>query len=438
MLREPTDREVSRFFYYSQRIRRIVYSPHGMHNDCQDLMILHKIWNFHMGNTMLVFPNLQRLEFPQARYAAEYLDIFLATPSISLSLTSHFLDATQSKNLYRVLEARSPGMQELDFGDFGEIEIIKTSDILSSLICRMPDLRGLSCGSELISAEAIQHLATLPYLRKLRVPCSSDDLLQLVGLDSKDTKYFPELQVIELYEEKFTSKLSCFIQKILPLQLQTIDINYNEFMSAGALHAFFCALEEGNNHASLRELTLQHRKLVKQRTTYVFSRNIIIDWPILQPLLSFPNLRALKLDIPCTFELGDAALHDMAKAWPRICRLSLGFIAGWGAPPQVTLSGILDLLVFCPELEHFFIPFDTSVSPPLTIPIGAIRPNITYLQVGNSYIRHTDHMMPVANFLKRLFPKLCGIGGEWLFVHTSNTRSAQQSWEEVLALTRSV
>ncbi|KJA20496.1 hypothetical protein HYPSUDRAFT_815536 [Hypholoma sublateritium FD-334 SS-4] len=438
MLRKPTDRELSRFFYYSRRIRRIVYSPHGMHKDCQDLMILHKIWNLYMGNTVLIFPNLKQLDFPQGKYAAQFLDIFLATPSISLSVASRNLNATQSSNLYGVFEAHSPGFQELDFGDFDEIKTIRISDNLSSLICRMPDLRGLSCGSELISAEAIQHLANLPDLRKLRVPCSSSDFLQLVGLGSKDTKYFPELRVFELYEENFTFKLSHFIQQIIPLRLQTIGINYNELTSAGALHAFLRALEDGNNHASLRELTLHHRKLDRQRTTYVFSSDIIIDWPIIQPLLSFPNLRALKLDIPCAFELGDAALHHMAKAWPRIYSLSLGFIAGWGTPPQVTLSGILDLLALCPELEHFFIPFDTSVSPPLTIPIEAIRTNITYLQVGNSGIKHVDHMLPVATFLKRLFPKLCGLGGAWLFVTTKNTENAQRSWEEVLALTRSV
>ncbi len=93
-----------------------------MHNDCQDLIMLKKIWEMSMGSRELMFPNLQRLEFPHARYAAECPDIFLATPSISLSLAYRNLSAAQSNNLYQVLEIRSPGMQELNFGEFEEIE----------------------------------------------------------------------------------------------------------------------------------------------------------------------------------------------------------------------------------------------------------------------------------------------------------------------------
>ena len=438
MLKNPTGEELSRFFSYAQRIRRIVYSPHGMHNDCQDLIMLKKIWKFSKGSRALMFPNLRRLEFPHARYAEKCPDIFLATPSISLSLAYRNLNTAQSDNLYKVLEARSPGMQELDFGEFEKIEAIQESAPISSLICGMPNLRGLSCGPELISAEAIQHLAMLPYLRKLQIPCSSGDLLESIGPVLKDTKYFPELQVIELYEPKFDFNLSRFIQQNLPLRLQTINIVCNEITSAEALHAFLSALESGNNHTSLRNLTLQYRRSSKQRMSFMLNSKIVIDWSIIQPLLAFPNLTALKLDVPCTFELGDANLHDLAKAWPRIRSICLGFLAGWGAAPSVTLSGILDLLVLCPDIEHFFIPFSASTPLPSTIPMGASRPNITYLQVGNSYIGHPDQMMSIAKVLKQLFPKLCGIGGEWLFASIANTDKAQESWEEVLALTRSL
>ncbi len=129
----------------------------------------------------------------------------------------------------------------------------------------------------------------LPFLWKLQIPCSSGDLLESIGPVLKDTKYFTELQVIELYEPKLDLNLSCFILQNRPLRLQTIKIVCNEITSAEALHAFLSALEHGNTHTSLRNLTLQYRRLSKQRMTFLLNSKIVVDWSIIQPFARFPK-----------------------------------------------------------------------------------------------------------------------------------------------------
>ena len=195
-------------------------------------------------------------------------------------------------------------------------------------------------------------------------------------------------------------------------------------------------MEKSTEHTNLHHVVLKPITYpLAHHTQFAFTGEFIIGGSILEPLLSFPNLTVVELDLPCVFDIGDGQVRAMAEAWPRLRRLQLGALVGWHLSSSVTCTGILSLVRNCRELEYLSLPFNGSGdSVPLrsSLTSADVNEKITYLYVGNGEMKSADTKR-VSQFLGYILPRLCGIGGAWLYGFSS-----QREWENVVGCLKDV
>ncbi|KAF7368701.1 hypothetical protein MVEN_00194800 [Mycena venus] len=129
----------------------------------------------------------------------------------------------------------------------------------------------------------------------------------------------------------------------------------------------------------------------------------------IEPLLSFVNLTSVHLSHPVGFDLDDAMVLRMARAWPCITSLSLLACPSHRISPRVTLRVLYAFAKHCPELEVLEMTFDATKVPKIRINGKRRRSqwSLSYLNVGLSPI---SKPRLVASFLSVIFPELAEIG----------------------------
>ena len=386
----------------------------------QDQKALTALYVYHTFlDSQPLFPNLRQLEFVDAKHAIHCLNTsLLITRSISLSL---FWDDSGSdgrfnpalRKLFLMIEQRALNMEELDLGSFQSGVVVNTTQgppVLSDLVCKMSELRGLATGWRSLNLNALRHLASLPRLHRLQISNTSKDILE--SIQTLDCAVFLELQQLTLRETDIPS-FTRLIARLKPLRLQALSIFTRPIPTAAEIHSIFSALEKSTEHANLRRVVLNLLWRSAQITMPYGGEDSIIDGSILEPLLSFRNLTVVELNLPCPFDMGDGQVRAMAEAWPRLRRLQLGSVVGWRSPLSVTCTGILALVRNCRELEYLAFPFNGSGdSVPLrsSLTPADVNTKVTYLHVANENVKSAD-IKRVSQFLRYIFPRLCGIGG---------------------------
>ncbi|KAJ7886557.1 hypothetical protein B0H14DRAFT_2697222 [Mycena olivaceomarginata] len=160
----------------------------------------------------------------------------------------------------------------------------------------------------------------------------------------------------------------------------------------------FNALSAGCSHSSLTSLSLGG----DQRIDEEGPESCIIAGNTLQLLFVFVNLTSVYIQSPSGFDLDNALISDMARAWTRIESLEL-----WSkerVPCRVTLCCLRSFAQHCPLLESLAMTVDAS---------DASMELVTLSQTSQGSL-YTIRMMyspiatpvPVAQFLSNLFPEL--------------------------------
>jgi len=418
----PTIDEFKRLKTYACRIRRIAYLPYVRHKDTnvpQDQRALSALLFYPDFLDQPLFPNLRQLEFVNAKHAIHCLKTFLLTKTISLSL---FWDDSGPdirfnpalRDLFLIIEHHALNMEELDLGSFQSGVVMNTiqgPQDLSALMCKMSELRGLATGSRSLNLDALRHLASLPRLHKLQISNTSKDILE--SIRTPHCAVFSELQQLTLHETDIPS-FTRLIARLKPLRLQALTLFIEPNPTAAEIHSIFSVLEKSTQHVNLHRVVLKLLWREADNTVPYRRGDSIIDGSILEPLLSFRNLTVVELNLPCAFDIGDEQVRAMAEAWPRLRRLQLGSLIGRWEAPSVTCTGILSLVRNCRELEYLALPFNGSGdSVPLrsSLTPADVNKRITYLHVGNGETKSV-YTERVLQFLRYIFPRLCGIEGK--------------------------
>ncbi|KAH9485799.1 hypothetical protein JR316_0002714 [Psilocybe cubensis] len=439
-----THGEEARFYFYAKRIRRLNYVPYTWYrispSDAppHDLMIIRVLWNIRQNKEVPLFPRLQHVEFSTIQHASLCLDIFLESKQVSLSLYwSHSTD--NMDKLVPIIKKHALNMQELDLDSFQGIKrhpAVENYFALSQLVLAMEDLRGLACGPHILNTEAIGYLSSLPHLLKLHLPHNSQEIV--AGLEKRHSltqnkQPFPELQDLFIRETKL-STFATLMRYLLPLQIRKLVVELSNEFSAQDVIQSLTALSMGSSR-----WTNVHQIAFKQMSTnsrHGHSRKldetVVINCFVLSPLLNFPNLTTLELDMLCVFDLRDSDITSMADAWPRLRHLRLGPLEGWYMPSGITYSGLLHLLLKCPDLEYLAIVFNPASDIPRDIKQGHINRNITYFYVGNS-IPSARRYEPIGKFLATILPCCRGFGGRW---QVKQDEVARRRWDSVLTVMR--
>lgn len=351
------------------------------------------------------------------------------------------------------IENYAPELEGLDLGSYTMdrgAACVENCRLISAFVCKMKNLTRLACGSLALSDKAILHLASLPHLQFLQTPNTVDDIVRSIKAHRDLEQPFSSLRRLSVRGHGDLKSFSKFLACIRPAHMKSLTLSFEDSSPALDVGEAFSALHESSSHQELRELSFLHesQRTINAHPTPSSTKRFVIDEWVLGKLFVFTNLTKFELTLKAAFALNDEHMKEMAAAWPRLRSLQLGSLSGWDQPSGITLHGILHLLAGCRELEYLGISID--VSPTSLPPLSMITPQhvnkrITYLHIGDSYFVSGDsdapdwfthdplfaqrgrHISQTAAVLVKMFPKLNGIGGAWLY-----TTLHQPSWELIV------
>ncbi|KAF7365300.1 hypothetical protein MVEN_00401800 [Mycena venus] len=355
-------------------------------------------------NRSYIFPNLEVLDWypkhnPDNDHPSEvfhYLRLFL-TPNLKtlpLSTTS-----VADFGIIGNLGLECPALKEFSLAVAFLIDPQTPWDTatsgVSKFVSGLTHIESLSV-PDLYDA-ALAHVAQLPQLKRLDIrPATFTNLSAFPAANS-----FPVLT--ELYLSTMEQAIA-MLTTLPECSLVEFVVGDSENQPTNQVaRQFYSTLASRCSHSSLRDIHIRGNHT--EPATFDMDQVSLysVQGDILEPLFSFTNLVSVMLSHPVGFDLDDATIVAMVRAWPRI--ESLGFQAGSSGhiPSRVTLEGLVTFSRHCPYLYCLRLTFDASVVPETNHDAEEAQQTLRYLNVALSPI---DHPQRVAKFLLAIFPKL--------------------------------
>ncbi|KAJ7868947.1 hypothetical protein B0H14DRAFT_3582715, partial [Mycena olivaceomarginata] len=209
---------------------------------------------------------------------------------------------------------------------------------------------------------------------------------------------FPRLRALEISAIPVDDEGTKFFQLCRDVPLVSLIMDLECAATIAERFRLFSALSAGCSHSSLTSLSLGG----DQRIGDEDPESCIIPGNTLQLLFVFVNLTSVYIQSPSGFNLDDALISDMARAWTRIESLEL-----WSkerVPCRVTLCCFRSFAQHCPLLEYLAMTVDASdASVELATPSQTSQGSLYTIRMMYSPIATP---VPVAQFLSSLFPEL--------------------------------
>jgi hypothetical protein len=141
---------------------------------------------------------------------------------------------------------------------------------------------------------------------------------------------------------------------------------------------------------------------------YGVTPNPIIPHPghFFTPLFTFTHLRIVEIRVPGCYELNDADIYDMVRAWPFIEELRLEeYSRRNDDPPQCTMLSLRVLAQHCPHLRKLTMSLDTLRMPQAAIGLEeqVVQDVLVSLDASLSPI---SDPASVARFIFGIFPSV--------------------------------
>ncbi|KAJ7132333.1 hypothetical protein C8R44DRAFT_731023 [Mycena epipterygia] len=353
-----------------------------------------------------IFPNLENLRwnwsFGTGLYA-RFLPLFL-TPSIKDMDLGYFSGPDSDlSNILSNLAVKCPSLTNIHLSTLKPSDLMVT--VISTFVCRFMHLESLNVPA--LNQSAFAHLAQLPDLRFLalgdepRTQTPESSFQPCPGLGSP---IFPALTHLTTRTMEHATALLGMFQNH---PFVTLEIPGYAFVhpTKNIAHQFSSALVKHCSRSSLREIkihggyTYEHAPSADEIDLYSVGRDT------LQSLFSFGNLVDVSLEQQVGFDLDDATVREMARAWPRLECLALTTEHFEHTRSLVTLEGLYALATHCSRLYTLYMSFDATVVP--TIFDGkkerVVQRSLGYLNVALSLITQPRN---VAKFLSAIFPRL--------------------------------
>ncbi|KAJ7291721.1 hypothetical protein C8J57DRAFT_1705207 [Mycena rebaudengoi] len=241
------------------------------------------------------------------------------------------------------------------------------------------------------------HLSTLPALRYLSVTQQGmkPDLLPSLPFPPAGRRGFLVLR--RLSTEYMTL---AFVTEMVngfsntPLRYLKAITNLPDLEHA--IQHLFAALSTHVMNSALEEISL--RLGVKREVGPDFHGQT------LSHLLCFSKLREVAIYVRGVFLLDDAAVLDMARAWPNLVQLRLSDSHNVSSPPPtMTLASLQAFATHCPELTPLALTFDATIVPSSLDEQPVLQKNLSALDVWHSPIFSP---VLVGRFLAGMFPNI--------------------------------
>jgi hypothetical protein len=271
---------------------------------------------------------------------------------------------------------------------------------ISTLVLGLPQIQSLHV--PWLDDRAVAHLAQVPDLSALHLEFGLPEHAPLV-----EPLGFTTLTELTVRTMKCALRLlnMAVNSPLAKFTIMATCFNPTEAMA----REFYATLLEHCSDSSLREITIEGEfEEDIEALSAVETALFLVGGDVLQPLFSFTNLVEVRLAHPVGFDLDDAIVHDLARAWPHIEVLGLTARPYRHVRSRVTLDGLYAFAKYCPRLRILVITFDATVVP-------KIRDNgkkrvaqrcLYHINVAASLIRKPQR---VAKFLSTIFPSLMDI-----------------------------
>ncbi|KAJ6505660.1 hypothetical protein C8R47DRAFT_1037617 [Mycena vitilis] len=378
-----------RVYSYSSRVRTFEFTdfPTASMPDFW-APILNLLAASHPEN--IIFPRLEALTWnPVCSSSFSYVRLFLC-PTIkylSLAVISTITDVS----ILPIVPLRCPLLKSV---------ILSTAKNLHSgcrnrdmAICGMAHLQSLVVDD--LDPSSLQHLAHLPSFTSLTI---QNGPRFMPSRPSSDLRRFLDLRNV-----RFSLTKHGITSAFLSMNRWSLVAFHSSMYStptARETAELYFALAEHCSHNSLTRLDLRTSMYAVPRFDAV--EPYIVQSDALRILLPFCNLDTVFLSPPKGFDIDDATVEDLARAWPHLKTLRLQGGDEYVRPlSRVTFRGIRALGRYCPRLNYLNISFDASLVPD-EVDINP-HENLFLLHVADSFISDPE---AVASYLYTLFPNL--------------------------------
>ncbi|KAJ7123590.1 hypothetical protein C8R44DRAFT_784060 [Mycena epipterygia] len=346
-----------------------------------------------------LFPNLDLLDLTHRRYSEEdsthYINFLLSPRITTLGLAFGGEVELLRQIVGPALTVQCPSLGEVAIRNDGSDELALPS--VSTFVRNLVRIHTLTV--ENLDREAFEHLGNLPTLkvltlRNLKVPAI------LRPVENTNSMY-ASLETLRFGTTR-VEHVAAFLDLIRNSPVKKFKIEYlDEIPTKNEPKQLYSTLAAHFNPLSFRIIVIEHGGWVDGDVDeYPDSGPITGD--VLSIMFCFINLVSVSLNHPFGFDLNDADIFNLACAWPRIEKLSLGYIIGWSRRPRVTLYGLYAFAQHCPNLGYLAMPCDATGLPewePASTEASQTR--LKWIDVKESAI---DDIGRVAAFLSSVFP----------------------------------
>ncbi|KAJ6533395.1 hypothetical protein DFH09DRAFT_1406536 [Mycena vulgaris] len=271
----------------------------------------------------------------------------------------------------------------------------------SLFVCNSTRLENLRIDD--LDQSAFEHLAALPTLKSLTL----DDMDYLhrprSPLQFCDTPRFVALDRFEVWP-RTAEVATAFIATLSGSRVEHVYVDILGPPTVAVTSSLYESVADNLPHETLRSVHISSDDV----GVLPASPEQPVEAAVLRRFRCFPNLPDISLNFRTGFDLDDAAVLELARAWPNLRSLALVPSFPSLAPRDVTLVTFTGLRAFadhCPEPISLGIELNTDVIPCMetdAIPQTKCRS----LCVGYAPIADP---VAVANFVLSMFPEVSEI-----------------------------
>ncbi|KAJ6545448.1 hypothetical protein B0H19DRAFT_1380082 [Mycena capillaripes] len=358
-----------------------------------------------------LLPTLERLEWEHWDSAySPFIQLFLGPRITSLTLGEK--DDGPGPALTMVRQ-RCPGLTSLVIHAVNEDSEESERRELSQLVQALTHVEFLELRT--IDSEALQYLGHLSTLKTLRF--ALDESLMLPGIP--DSSMFSGLREASYHPETDDSRgalapLLTFLRTWRNPRLNSFEAFIYDCEGFEEVDELYQLLASHCAHDHLTELVLGISPLKNPIETPHPSN-------FFQHLFCFTRLTIVVITVPAGYDIDDATVSDMARAWPNIEQLKLRSSETHEHRPRCTLLALAFLARDCLRLHEVFLTLDASTAPPRAD--GAVQETLSHLDVGLVDASPVDAGESVADFIGSLFPNLKEL--------TTGMEELPEGWAEV-------
>ncbi|RDX53396.1 hypothetical protein OH76DRAFT_1218388 [Lentinus brumalis] len=306
------------------------------------------------------------------------------------------------------------------------------------LSCR--NLVALDSGYFPLTPAALHHLAHLPLLEQLHFASLNGAftkkwILEFESLLPSET--FPRLHTSYMILVNL-DLATAIVNHITSPSLRGLEIEiHRKRVPSVTIHRFFHSFCRLPDISALQWFHL--RCTVFCHDSPGTSPAPITD-KMLRPFLASSRIDFFELFVECPFDLDDAFIADMVRAWPNINNLRLGgsYPRGVGYVPEVTWNGIIKMARGWPGLKELSVEFDTDLSRASATRLEEVlesnrmnrfksRRTLDFMHVGLSKV---ENDMAVATLLSELFTPITEIHSDWYDLAMQEEAEEQRRMEK--------